>query len=132
MGALVDRDSPIGDIPRDSTVVVAGPPMTGKYMVMLSIIAHLADDAIVISTKNGSGRVLEDLDRAADDGFQGRVGIQGTVQSSPDQFGQQSTVMFQIFPSLIDPTLLQGDLNRAKQIIKGRAFEPEVDASLHR
>lgn len=98
MGALVDRDSPIVDIPRDSTIVVAGPPMTGKYMVMLSIIAHLADDAILISTKNGSTRVLEDLDRAAGDGFQGQVGIIDCI-SRPEQLDGGDTDLVKHVPS---------------------------------
>lgn len=84
MGALVGRDSPIADIPRDATVVVAGPPMTGKYTVMLSIIAYHANEAIVISTKNAAPRVIEDLNDVAEGGFPGRVGIIDCV-SRPEQ-----------------------------------------------
>jgi len=98
MGALVDRDSPIADIPRDSTVVVAGPPMTGKYMVMLSIIATHADDAIVISTKNGASRVTEDFDRAIGEPFEGRLGIIDCI-SRPEQLDGGDTDLIKHVPS---------------------------------
>lgn len=84
MGALLGRDSPVADLPEDATVVVAGPPMTGKYLVMLSVVAYHADDAIVISTKNRASRVRSDLDRVAGGDFDGRVGVIDCV-SRPEQ-----------------------------------------------
>jgi len=75
MGELVSSDSPLGDLPRDATLVVAGPPMTGKYALMLSILAHYAEDAIVISTKNDASRVVADLEDVAGDSRPGRIGV---------------------------------------------------------
>ena len=75
MCELVSSDSPIGDLPRDATLVIAGPPMTGKYSLMLTILAHYTDDTIVISTKNSAERVIEDFeDIVAGDGH-GHVGV---------------------------------------------------------
>ena len=83
MGALVGKDSPIADLSPDATLVVAGPPMTGKYLVMLSILAHHGDDAIVISTKNAAERVLADYEEIAGESANRRVGIIDCV-SHPD------------------------------------------------
>mgnify|MGYP000480617223 CR=1 FL=1 len=75
MGELVGNDSPLGDLPRDATLVIAGPPMTGKYALMLSLLAHYTDDTIVISTKNDAERVVDDLERIAGSARPGRVGV---------------------------------------------------------
>lgn len=75
MGALVGNDSPIADLPRDATLVVAGPPMTGKYLVMLSILVHHAEDVIVISTKNAAERVVADFGDIAGGTGDRRVGV---------------------------------------------------------
>lgn len=65
MGELVGSDSPIAGLPQDATIAVAGPPMTGKYTLMLTILSHYADDAIVISTKNAADQVIEDYESIA-------------------------------------------------------------------
>lgn len=84
MGALVGNDSPIADLPRDATLVVAGPPMTGKYTVMLSILAQHTDDSIVISTKNAAERVRSDFEKVAGGREYGRIGVIDCV-SHPEQ-----------------------------------------------
>jgi len=75
MGELVSSDSPIGDLPRDATIVVAGPPMTGKYSLMLTILAHYTDETIVISTKNAASRVVEDFEHVAGRRSNRRIGV---------------------------------------------------------
>ena len=90
MGALVGNDSPIADLPRDATLVVAGPPMTGKYTVMLSILAQHTDDSIIISTKNAADRVLDDFEKVAGGREYGRVGVIDCV-SHPEQVGSPDT-----------------------------------------
>lgn len=84
MGALVGSDSPIADLPQDATLVVAGPPMTGKYTVMLSVLVQHTDDAIVISTKNAAERVRADFEEIVDGREYGRVGVIDCV-SHPEQ-----------------------------------------------
>lgn len=90
MGALVGDDSPIADLPRDATLVVAGPPMTGKYHVMLSILVDHADDAIVISTKNSAGRVVADYGEIAGEIGDRRVGVIDCV-NHPEQLDGPDT-----------------------------------------
>ena len=90
MGALVGNDSPIADLPRDATLVVAGPPMTGKYVVMLSILAHHADDSIVISTKNAADRVVADFEEIAGELGDRRVGVIDCV-SHPERLDESDS-----------------------------------------
>lgn len=82
MGELVSSDSPLGDLPRDATLVVAGPPMTGKYALMLSILAHYTEDTIVISTRNGASRVVQDFEEVAGGARQGRIGVVDCVPTT--------------------------------------------------
>ena len=90
MGELVSSDSPIGDLPRDATLVVAGPPMTGKYSLMLTILAHYTDETIVISTKNSAARVIEDFEAINDGRSHGRIGVVDCV-SRPDGVAESET-----------------------------------------
>lgn len=90
MGELVSSDSPIGDLPRDATLVVAGPPMTGKYSLMLTILAHYTDDTIVISTKNSAPRVIEDFEDVNCENSHGRIGVVDCV-SRPDGVEEMET-----------------------------------------
>lgn len=90
MGVLADRGSPIADIPQDASIIVAGPPMTGKYTLMLTIIAYHADDAIIISTKNGSSRVVDDLSKISGGQLGGRLGIVDCV-SRPETLNQDDS-----------------------------------------
>lgn len=75
MGELVSSDSPLSDLPWDATLVIAGPPMTGKYALMLSILDHYTEDTIVISTKNGASRVIDDFEDVAGGPRRGRIGV---------------------------------------------------------
>jgi hypothetical protein len=63
---IVD-EARIEEISADDTLLVAGPPMTGKYELMLQLLVAFSDQYIIISTKNGAERVRDDLRRVAGD-----------------------------------------------------------------
>ena len=90
MGELVSSDSPLGGLPRDATIVIAGPPMTGKYALMLSILAHYTEDTIVISTKNSADRVLEDFEDVGGGPPTGRIGVIDCV-ARPEDLAEPET-----------------------------------------
>lgn len=75
MGGIVGGDSPIGDLSNAPTLVIAGPPMTGKYTLMLEILAHYSDETIIITTKNPASRVLEDYESIIEKASHGRIGV---------------------------------------------------------
>lgn len=75
MGELVSSDSPLGDLPRDASILIEGPPMTGKYALLLTILAHYSEDTIVISTKHDADRVMADFEGAAGGPRSGRLGV---------------------------------------------------------
>ena len=75
MGELASSDSLLGDLPSDATIVIAGPPMTGKYELLLSVLAHRTDDAVLISTRNSADRIRSDLAAAKGDRPLGRIGV---------------------------------------------------------
>lgn len=52
---------PIEDLEPADTVLISGPPFTGKYPLLLRLITRYADSAIVITTKHGASRVREDF-----------------------------------------------------------------------
>lgn len=75
MGEMVSSDTPIGDLPRDAALLIAGPPLTGKYALLLRILAHYTDETILISTKHAADRVIADLEGTIGDRPHGRIGV---------------------------------------------------------
>lgn len=68
-------DAQLAEISPDSVVLISGPPMTGKYELMFQLVSRFADGAILISTKNGATRLLDDFEEAVGSPPAGRVGI---------------------------------------------------------
>lgn len=75
MGELIRGDSPLSDLARDAALLIEGPPMTGKYVLLLTILAHHSDEVIFISTKHAADRVERDLAELAGDRPLGQLGI---------------------------------------------------------
>lgn len=48
------------EVPPGECVLVAGPPMTGKYRLVLSLLAANSEGAVVVSTNTPAARVLRD------------------------------------------------------------------------
>lgn len=71
--AAVDR--PIPGVPRDAILLIHGPPLTGKYELMLHLIAQHVDRAIVISTRNQASRIISDYRAITGAGAGERLGI---------------------------------------------------------
>lgn len=71
----VITDSALSEIPPSAAILVAGPPMTGKYELMLRLLRLHADSIIVITTKNGFQRVRDDLERVTNGFEPARFGI---------------------------------------------------------
>lgn len=60
MEYALDDWFPAGGITAGTSLLVAGPPMTGKYDLLLRLLAADADATVVISTGDNSRRVRED------------------------------------------------------------------------
>lgn len=59
----------------DDTVLVSGPPMTGKYTLYLQLLSSYADNVILISTKNAASRIIDDFREIAGDIPEDRLGV---------------------------------------------------------
>lgn len=68
------EDLEIEGLTPERSVMLLGPPMTGKYDLMLDLLARYADSAILISTRNDAGTARDDLVDASDIP-PGRVGV---------------------------------------------------------
>lgn len=51
-------------LPDEGAILLSGPPMTGKYDLLIELIAAAEERSIVLSTKYGASRVVEDLHAA--------------------------------------------------------------------
>lgn len=51
----------IEEVSTDDALLISGPPMTGKYELMLQLLSGNCDQFIIISTKNQASRIREDL-----------------------------------------------------------------------
>ncbi|MDX1746627.1 MAG: hypothetical protein R3324_11870 [Halobacteriales archaeon] len=65
MGSEAVEDDALAEVPADAAVLIAGPPMTGKYWLLVRLIQLHADRVVFITTKNGYERVREDFREAA-------------------------------------------------------------------
>lgn len=77
---IVTEEAPLPDVPPEAAVLIIGPPMTGKYHLLLGLLARQADRAIVISTKHGADRVREDYRAIAGAVPDGRIGVVDCVR----------------------------------------------------
>ena len=62
-------DTPVSpeEIQAGQSVLVAGPPMTGKYQLLFEILGSAADRGIVVSTGEPADEVRRDFVAAADE-----------------------------------------------------------------
>lgn len=52
---------PIDEVPDGFNLLVSGPPMTGKYELLLRVLLCSCDNVVVVSTKNSDERIREDV-----------------------------------------------------------------------
>lgn len=64
--ASFSANSPLTSIPSDANILILGPPLTGKYELLLTILAHYSDHVIIISTKNQATQVVSNFRSVAD------------------------------------------------------------------
>lgn len=109
------RNLAIDGVSPDTALLVSGPPMTGKYELMLRLLSTYADSPVVISTKNGADRVREDYRSIDGDVPADRIGVidsaghQGSADAESDtvkhvgspgnltDLGVQFTELFETF-----------------------------------
>lgn len=65
----------LAEVPADAAVLIAGPPMTGKYELLIRLLQHHAHNVVFISTKNGYERVRSDFRSAVGPFDESRLGI---------------------------------------------------------
>lgn len=71
---IVD-EAMVEEVSADDTVLIAGPPMTGKYQLMLQLLAAYCDQTIIISTKNQESRVRDDFRQFAGETPDDHIGV---------------------------------------------------------
>lgn len=67
------------EISADDALIIAGPPMTGKYQLMLRILSAYCDQCILISTKNQFSKIREDMHEYGSDIPDDHIGVIDTV-----------------------------------------------------
>lgn len=72
---MVEGKIDIEGLTLDDSILVAGPPMTGKYDLFLQILASYTDAVIIISTKNRAARIREDYRPLAGDISDEDIGV---------------------------------------------------------
>ena len=75
MGSEAVEDDALADVPADAAVLIAGPPMTGKYQLLVRLLRLHADRVVFITTKNGYERIRDDFRDAVGPFDESRLGI---------------------------------------------------------
>lgn len=55
-------DLPDLDVPDGTNLMIAGPPMSGKYDLFLGLLQHEGDNVVVISTQRGAEEIRRDIE----------------------------------------------------------------------
>lgn len=75
MGSEAVNDDLLGEVPTDAAILIAGPPMTGKYELLLRLLRLRADRVIFVTTKHGYERVRSDFESLVGSFDAERLGI---------------------------------------------------------
>jgi KaiC/GvpD/RAD55 family RecA-like ATPase len=66
---------PVEAVPAGTAVLVAGPPMTGKYGLALDVLAASSEAAVLVSTNRPAARVVEDYRAVAGEVPDAHLGV---------------------------------------------------------
>lgn len=92
-------DSTLTPIPDDAIVLVSGPPMTGKYQLLLELLARRVQRTILISTKNRGDRIRDDFRSIATDVPEDQVGVVDCVSHQQSMADAVDTATTKFAPS---------------------------------
>lgn len=70
----------VGDLPIEgpapaTSILISGPPRTGKFELLLRLLAEYTDSVIFISTENPADGVIKDYRAVVGDAFDGEIGV---------------------------------------------------------
>lgn len=86
----------ISGLTPETTLLISGPPMTGKYHLMLTLLADFCDSVVLVTTKNRGPRLVADFQALASDVPEDRIGVIDCVsrQDSVDQSEHTDTIRY--------------------------------------
>lgn len=114
-----------------AVVLISGPPMTGKYDLLLRMVAGCADEAIFISTKNGATRVLDDV-QGTDRTFSGeRIGLVDCVSRRPASNDLEDNGLVKHVNSPADLTSIGVKFTELASAVQERTETERVCVGLH-
>lgn len=87
-------DSLLGELPPTTLLLISGPPLTGKYELLLRVLAEHTDRVVFISTKHQTSRLRSDYRAIAGDLPDESIGVVDCVsqQGGPDDVQETDTV----------------------------------------
>ena len=84
-------DALLGELAPTALVLVSGPPLTGKYELMLRVLARQTDRVVFISTKHQASRLRDDYRTFAGDLPDDRIGVVDCVSQQGGAADLQET-----------------------------------------
>lgn len=112
-------------------VLISGPPMTGKYDLLLRVIAGCADGTIFISTKNGARRVLDDVQGTDRAGSVERIGLVDCVSRHPATNDLEDDGLVKYVNSPADLTSIGVNFTELASAVQERTEADRVCVGLH-
>lgn len=87
-------DSLLGELPPTTLLLISGPPLTGKYELLLRVLAEHTDRVVFISTKHQTSRLRSDYRAIAGDLPDDSIGVVDCVsqQGGHDDVQETDTV----------------------------------------
>lgn len=102
----VARDLPIEESAAATNMLISGPPQTGKFELLLHLVAAYADSVLFISTKKPAAGVIEDYRSIVGDNFDGEIGAIDGVNRADTDAGVEDTALIRHIDSTSNLTQL--------------------------
>lgn len=86
----------VGDLPIEgptpaTSILISGPPQTGKFELLLQLLAEYTDSVIFISTERPVDGIIEDYRAVVGDAFDGEIGVIDSVNRPDPVPGVENT-----------------------------------------
>lgn len=121
----------LGGISQTSLVLISGPPLTGKYELLLELLALHTDRIIVVSTKNQAARIEEQFRSIADDVLDEHIGVVDCVtqQQGPQAVEETERVKYANSPDNL--TRIGVKFTDIVETFHEQSFEGQTGVGVH-
>lgn len=127
----VARVLPIEGPAPATEILISGPSRTGKFELMLHLLAHYTDSVIFISTKEPAETVIEEHRSAAGEIFDGQIGVVDCVPRPEPDAGTDTNDLVSYVGSTGNLTRIGVQFTELMELIRASRDSGHVGVGFH-